>query len=91
MVTSLVDPDKLDEAIQLWKESVTSTTRQQKGFVNARLFVDRAAGKIRTVGLWESEADFQESIQWNREQIEKFAGLFTVPPIVEGYEFVTEV
>jgi hypothetical protein len=55
------------------------------------MFVDRKAGKIRTVGLWETEADFQASMGWNQQQIDKFAALFTAPPVVEGYEFVAEV
>jgi quinol monooxygenase YgiN len=91
MVTAAVRPGKLDEAIQLWKDSVAPTTRQQTGFISARMFVDRAAGKIRTLGLWQTEADFLASVQWNQAQIDKFAGLFAAPPTVEGYEFVAEV
>jgi len=91
MVTATVLPDKLDEAIRLWKESVAPTTRTQKGFISARFFADRAANKVRTLGLWETEADFQASVGWNQAQIDKFAALFAAPAIVEGYELITEV
>jgi quinol monooxygenase YgiN len=91
MNTATILPNKLDEAIRLWKESVAPTTRQQKGFINVRLFVDRSAGKIRTIGLWQTEADFQGSVAWNQAQVDKFASLFASPPTVEGYEFVAEV
>jgi hypothetical protein len=91
MVTATIINDQLDAAIHLWKETVAPTTRQQTGFINARMFVNREAGKIRTIGLWETEADFQASIVWNQEQLDKFAALFTAQPIIEGYEFVTEV
>ena len=91
MVTATILPGKLEAAIQLWKESVAPTTRLQKGFINACLFVDRNVGRIRTIGFWQTEADFQASVPWNQEQLARFAALFAVPPIVEGYEFVAEV
>ena len=91
MVTASIMPDKLDAAIQLWKDSVAPTTRQQKGFVNARLYVDRNASRIRTIGLWQTEADFRASAAWNQEQLDKFVALFMAPPVVEGYEFIADV
>jgi quinol monooxygenase YgiN len=91
MVTALVEPQNVDAAIQLWQESVAPTTRQQVGFRNARLFVDRGTGRIRTVGLWQTETDFEASVAWNDAQLAKFAALFVAPPAVEGYEFVTEI
>jgi hypothetical protein len=45
-----------------------------------------------SVGLWETEADFQATVTWNQEQIAKFAELFaaTAPPVVEQYELAVE-
>ena len=47
-------------------------------------------GKVASLGLWETEADFQATAEWNQGQIAKFAGLFSMPPDVEGYEVVVE-
>jgi heme-degrading monooxygenase HmoA len=84
-------PDKLDEVIQLWRESVVPSLKQQKGFKRAYLLVERSTGKVRTMGLWETEADLQASVGWNQEQIAKFTGFFTAPPNVEHYEVAVEV
>ena len=81
----------IEEFIQLWQETVAPSAKQQQGFRRAYLFVERSTGKIRTVGLWETEADFQTSVRWNQEQIARFAGFFTAPPSVEQYEVAVEV
>jgi heme-degrading monooxygenase HmoA len=88
-----VSPDKVDEVIRLWRDSVLPSVQQQKGFKNVRLLVERQTGKIMSVGLWETEADFGATVEWNQEQIAKFAGLFaaTAPPVVEQYEVAAEV
>lgn len=90
-ITIQASPDRLEEVIQLWRESVVQSAKQQKGFKKAYLLVDRSTGKGRVVGLWETEADLQASAEWNQGQVVKFAGLFTAPPIVEQYEVAVEV
>jgi heme-degrading monooxygenase HmoA len=91
LVTGSIPPDKLNDAIQLWRDSVLPSVQQRKGFKGVRLLVDRKNSKIASLGLWETEADFQSTVEWNQGQVAKFVGLFTVPPNVEGYEVVVEV
>jgi hypothetical protein len=55
------------------------------------LLVDRKNSKIASLGLWETEADFQSTVEWNQGQVAKFAGLFSAPPEVGGYEVIVEV
>ena len=55
-----------------------------------RLLVDRKNGKIASMGLWETEADFQATVKWNEGQVAKFAGMFSTPPDVGGYEVIVE-
>jgi heme-degrading monooxygenase HmoA len=90
VVSGTLAPDKLDAAVQLWKESVAPSVQQQKGFKGVHLLVDRERGKITTMGLWETEADFNATVDWNQQQIAKFANLFSAPPTVEGYEVAAE-
>jgi len=89
--SSLVPSNKLDEAIQLWRDTVLPSVQQQKGFRSVRLLVDRKNGKIASLGLWETEADFQATVEWNQKPIANFASLFVTPPEVGGYEVVVEV
>jgi heme-degrading monooxygenase HmoA len=90
LVTGSIPREKLDDAIQLWRDSVFPSVQQQKGFKGVRLLVDRKNGKVASLGLWETEADFQATVEWNQRQVAKFAELFATPPEVGGYEVVVE-
>ena len=90
LVSGSVPPNRLEDAIQLWRNSVLPSVQQQKGFKSVRLLVDRKNGKIASLGLWETEADFQATVEWNQGQVAKFAGFFSTPPDVGGYEVVIE-
>jgi heme-degrading monooxygenase HmoA len=90
LVTGSVSPSKLEAAIQLWRAEVLPSAKQQKGFKSVRLLVDRKAGKIASLALWETEADFHATVDWNQGQVAKCAGLFSGPPEVGGYEVVVE-
>jgi heme-degrading monooxygenase HmoA len=87
----IIAPEKLDEAVRLWQGSALPSVRQKKGFKSVRLLVDRASGKIASLGLWETEADFQATVGWNQGQVAKFGEFFSAPPEVGGYEVVVEV
>ena len=91
VVTAQISPGKLEEAIQLWRDAVAPTVKQQKGFKSARLLVERKTGKVTSMGLWETEADLLASVEWNQDQLAKFASLFNAPPSVEHYEVAGEV
>jgi heme-degrading monooxygenase HmoA len=67
------------------------SVQQLKGFKGVRLLVDRTNNKVVSMGLWETEADFQTSIAWNQGQIDKFADLIAARPEIGGYEVVLEM
>jgi len=91
IVSGSIAPAKLDKAIGLWQETVAPSVEQQKGFISARLLVQRKSGRVVSIGLWDSEADLENTVEWNKEQITRFASFFTVKPTVEHYEVVAEV
>ena len=80
LVTGSIAPDQLDETIHLWRETVAPSVKQQPGFRSARLLVQRKTGIVASMGLWETEADLQGTVEWNQEQIAKFASFFSTPP-----------
>ncbi len=90
MVSGTTAPDKLDDVIRLWHEFVAPSAKQQKGFINARLLVNRESGQVVSMGLWESETDFQNSVQWNAGQLTRFTELFPTPLNVHGFELAGE-
>jgi heme-degrading monooxygenase HmoA len=88
VVTVQVQPDKSEEAIAIFQNSVIPAAKQQKGFISLMLLTDRSTGKGVTVGLWETEADLKanEASGYLQEQTAKFAGVFAAPPVQEVYE-----
>jgi heme-degrading monooxygenase HmoA len=93
VTTTHMSPAKTDEAIQLWRDSVMPAAKRQKGFKSARLLVDRKTGKGLSVVMWETSADALatgESSAYLKEQLAKFASLFTAPPAVEQFEVAVE-
>jgi quinol monooxygenase YgiN len=83
-----LQPDKLDEAIRIYQESVVPAAKQQPGFRSTQLLTDRASGTGMAVTAWDTEANMQasEASGYYQEQIAKFAPLLTAPPVREMYE-----
>jgi heme-degrading monooxygenase HmoA len=81
-------PDKLDEVIKIYRDSVVPAAKQQKGFLGARLFTDRATGKGISVTRWQTKEDLEagETSGYYQEQIAKFAPYLTAAPVREVYE-----
>ena len=80
--------DKLDETIKIFKESIVSAAKSQKGYRGAYLLTDRKTGKEVSISLWDSEEDAiaNEQSGYYQEQVSKLKEFFTVPPVREGYE-----
>ena len=87
-----VQPGKADEAIAIFKDSVTPAARLQKGFKGNYLFVDRSTNKGIGLSLWESEADVAAlaTSGFFQEQIAKFGAVFAGPPEREVYEVAAQ-
>jgi heme-degrading monooxygenase HmoA len=49
VLTVQVQPDKGEEAIAIFRNSVIPAAKQQKGFISLMLLTDRSAGKGLTV------------------------------------------
>ena len=88
-----IQPGKIEEGISTFRDSVIPAARQQKGFKDAYLLVDRSTNKVMGFSLWESEADVVALMEsgFYQEQVAKFASLFAGPPEREVYEVAVEV
>ena len=93
VVTIQFQPGKLDEAMQIYRESVLPEARQQRGFKGIMALVDRSTGKFISLSLWETEADAQASgasSSYLQAQLAKAASLFAAAPVIETYEVVVQ-
>ena len=87
-VTVQIQPGKTPEAIDIYKDSVVTAAKAQKGFQGAYLMTDASSGKGLSITVWETEADMEagESSGYFQEQIGKFGGVFAGAPTREHYE-----
>ena len=88
LVRFQVQPGKVEEVIATFRDSVLPAARQQKGFKDAYLLVDRSTNKGVGLSLWESEADLAALMEsgFYQEQVAKLAAAFAGPPEREVYE-----
>ncbi len=92
VVTVNIHPDRLDEAIQIFRDSISPASKQQKGNKGGYLLTDHQTGKAISIAFWETEADMAagETGDYLREQIAKVASTFTAAPVTEHYEVSVE-
>lgn len=86
------ETEKVDEAAELFKESVVPAFETQKGYQAVYFLSDRKTGKNICVSIWKTEEDAisNEQSRLYQEQLVKFMDLFTEPPIREGYEVIIQ-
>ena len=92
LVRIQIQAGKIDEAIAIFRDSVAPAVRQQKGFKNVYLLIDRETNKGAGFSLWETEADVEAvaSSGFYQEQVAKLATVFAAPPEREVYEVAVE-
>ncbi|MFM9433152.1 heme-degrading monooxygenase HmoA [Janthinobacterium sp. CG_23.3] len=78
-------PEKLDEIVALFQDSVMPLLKQQQGFKSSLLLTDPATGKGMSITIWESEADLQagDSNAVLLEQVLKVMPMLAAPPVPE--------
>ena len=84
--------DKVDEAAELFEESVVPAFKLQKGYNAAYFINERHTGKSICISIWDSEEDAlkNEESHLYQEQLVKFMSFFTEPPYREGYDVLVE-
>ena len=82
-----VKPEKLEETLKIYRESVVPAVKSLKGIRGIYLLSDFKTGKMLSIGIWDSEADViaYEQSEVSQAQLDKFKGLFTAKPIRELY------
>ena len=83
-----VQPDKVDEAVGIARDSILPAAEKQRGFKGIRLLTDPETGKGVSVVLWETEEDLKTSEEsgYYREQLAKIADIQSAQPESEVFE-----
>jgi heme-degrading monooxygenase HmoA len=92
MVSAQIQPGKMDEVINIFRDSIKPVSRQQPGYKGGYFLTNAQTGKAVSIGLWESEEAMKagETSDYLREQVAKLAPFFAAPPVTEHYEVSLE-
>ena len=93
VIMTQYQPGTMDEALQIYRESVLPEARQQRGFKGTLGLIDRTTHKAISITLWESEADAQAGgmgSPYLQAQLAKIGSFFAAAPIIEYYEVYTQ-
>ncbi len=93
VVTVHIQPERLDEVISVFRDSISPASKQQPGNRGGYFLTDRKTGKAVSIGLWETEADMlagETGSTYLQEQVAKVASAFTAAPLTEHYEVSVE-
>ncbi len=78
----------IDEALEVYKNSIVPAAQAQKGLKELTLLLDRNTGKAVAIAIWETEEDAKanEESHYYQEQLIKLMSYYAYPPIKEGFE-----
>ena len=80
-------PDKAEQGVEIVRQSIVPTIKEQRGFKGILLLRDRETGGATVVTLWESEADMEATVTGNYPvQIAKVREFLIGPPTRSTYE-----
>ena len=85
-----IQENQIHRVVKLFKESVIPLCKDKKGYSGALLLCDEKTSTCLPITLWETEEDMieTEESRFFQEQLVKFMGLFSEPPIREAYEVI---
>ena len=88
MVTVPVKPEKIDEMVKIWQDSVLPAAKEQPGFKGALVLGDRETGEGFSISLWDSVVYMEagESSGYYQEQLAKFGDTFAGQPTSRHFE-----
>jgi Antibiotic biosynthesis monooxygenase len=91
VVTFQFQSGKLDEALQIARESILPEIRQRAGVQEITLLLDRSTNKMVAMSLWQTEADLQADMPNAPARLAKTSSLVAATPLVETYEVAEHV
>ena len=92
VVAVQIQPGRMEEAIEIFRDSISSVAKQQKGNRGGYLLTDVKTCNAVSIAFWETEADMAagESSDYLREQLTRLASTFAAPPTPEHFEVSDE-
>lgn len=87
IITFQYQPGKIDEGLDLLRESVVPELRQLTGYRGATNLVDRSNNEVVGITFWQSEADLRDSgLGKLQARFAVVSRLLMATPLVKTYE-----
>ncbi len=86
-----VAPQRIDEIISRYRETVRPIHQQSEGLRNHYVLVDRHSGQMRIIGFWDSQEALEAAIPTLEPARERFWSQFEETPTLEVYELADEL
>jgi heme-degrading monooxygenase HmoA len=93
VISGLIRPEKREEAIDIFRDTIVARANKQEGFQGAMLLSDAKTNKFHSITLWETEDHMSanESSMYLVKQLGNVASRLAGPPTTERFEVVVKV
>jgi hypothetical protein len=81
-----VAPQRIEEIVSRYRESVRPVHQQSEGLLNHYVLVDRQSGQMRFVGFWHSQEALVAAIPTLEPARARLWNEFQETPTLEAYE-----
>lgn len=87
VVTVAIQAGRMDEALNIVRDSILPAAQQQEGFRGYLLLTNAEANKAINITMWETESAMTagEASGYYQEQVAKIAHTFAGKPAMEHY------
>jgi quinol monooxygenase YgiN len=81
-----VAPERIDEVVSRYREAVRNIHQQSEGLRNHYVLVDRQSGRMRLIGIWDSQEALEAALPTLEPARERLWSQFEETPTLEAYE-----
>jgi quinol monooxygenase YgiN len=86
-----VVPDLIDAIVSRYRETVRPIHQQAQGLRNHYVLVDRHSGRMRLIGVWDSQEALDAAIPTLEPARERLWSGFEVTPSLKAYEVADRI
>lgn len=83
-----IQPGKMQELIDLYKDEMAPAVKAKKGFQGQYLMTDVSSGKALAISFWDSDEDVLDTEYLSEQVRAKFGSVFVGPPNYDHYELI---
>ena len=93
LVSVQLQPNRMDEFVNVWKETLPLLLKPREGFQGAYLLKGSEADQATVVGMWESgtQSDAWQGSEAYQQYRAALGPYVAGPPTPQGYEVLAEI